>query len=245
MTQTVNDIIVGAYNILGILPADNYYTQLQMTTGLKLLNYKISLYNGSQKVIAYNSILNFTMTIGMMKYVIGNVAGTDPDTVYIINNPPAIIELVSLLRDNIQYPIEITDDMQYFKMMRPVNLVGIPDKAYGQRLLGDQLGSFLLHFFRAPQFPYVVTLKGKFKLSPYILTQSLNSMPDYFQLFLQYELAQQLYFQNRSGNWDEKTTIAHNEVKSVVYGSNDDNNLIVTGNPLANVPRSQYNFWNS
>jgi hypothetical protein len=245
MTLTVNDIIVDAYEVLGVMPSDNYYTQKQMEDGLKLLNYKISLYNASPKAVAYDSILNFNMVVGKMKYVIGNVAGVDPNTVYIINNPPISVKFIDLLKDYIQYPIELTTDTQYYNMMRPTNLSGIPDKAYCQRLLGDQLGSMFVHFFRAPQFAYVVTLKGKFKLSPLLMNAALTSMPDYMQTFLIYETAQQLYFRNRSGNWDEKTAEAHAEVKNVVYGSNDDDLSIETGNPLANVPQSQYNFWNS
>lgn len=199
ITRTVNTIIEGAYKLIGIYSEDRALSGQLTTEGLESLQEILDHFAATDTRIAYNSELNFNLTIDKAEYTLSKEAGADINSNRIVE-----LKYVVLTDGDFDYPVKILSDEYYFNRKRQVTSTGRPVRVYLQNEV-DTVNSAevsRLVFFTLPDKAYSCTVKAKFVLDAVSLSQPLDEVPNYYHRFLKYALGRELSSEYPGSEWD-------------------------------------------
>lgn len=230
--ETADDILKYAYNKIGIGATDRNLPGDKVTQGIDLLNAQLDNYAAQDSFIAYDGLLEFPLVTGQQNYTISKDSSLSPDVdAYKIVN----LKYVNLVSDNIKYPVNIVEDHVWYRTRRNLTLSGRPRDVYLQN------EAFLtnLFFLRKPDKAYDCIVKGKFVVQNLDLTSDISTLPEYYKLFLIYELASLLVDFEPGSNWTAKSEKIHERLKENLRSTNDMDLTSVTSGAL-NKPTLKY-----
>ena len=222
---SADDILKQSYEKIGLLPDDVNLSGSKAQKGLDLLNSQLDQYAADNSLIAYFSLLNFTLTPGQREYTISRDTSLTPDIDF---DKIVALKYVILTSENVQYPVDIGEDHIWYRTYQNLNLTGRPRSVYIQN------EPFLtnLIFTRKPEKDYNCTLKAKFCLQNLERFTDISTLPKYYILFLIYELARILADYNQGANWSAMSENKYKELKDAVLATNDMNLTSVTSSAL-------------
>jgi hypothetical protein len=230
--KTADDILKFAYRKIGIGATDRNLSGDKVDQGIDLLNAQLDNYASQSSFIAYDSILEFQLVTGQQNYTISKDTSLSPDV-----DGYKIVKLkyVNLVSDNIKYPINIVEDHVWYKTRRNLTFSGRPRDIYLQN------EPFLtnLFFLRKPDKVYDCIVKAKFVVQNLDLTSDISTLPEYYKLFLVYELGSLLVDFYPGANWTAKSEQIHERLKENLRSTNDLDLTSVTSSAL-NKPVLKY-----
>ena len=230
--KTANDIIKQAYTKIGIGASDRNLAGDKSRQALDLLNAQLDNYAAQSSLIAYDGILQFPLVVGQQNYTISKETSLSPDV-----DSYKIVKLkyVTLISDNIRYPVDIVEDHVWFRNRRNLTLTGRPTQVYLQN------EPFLtnLFFLRKPEKVYNCEVKAKFVVQNLKYTTDISTLPTYYRLFLIYELASLLVDFEPGTNWTAKSEQIHKRLTQNLTSTNDMDLTSVTSSVL-NRPNNKY-----
>lgn len=194
ITRTSNSIIENAYKLIGIFSEDRALEGGRVTEALSLLNQLLDQYASVNTRIAYDSLLNFTLTAGKQDYTFSKAIGADVDSQKIVR-----IKFINLTDGDFSYPVRIQPDEFFFNKTRNLISTTRPTDAYFQ----NQIEGSKLVFFTKPDKNYGCTIKAKFVIQSVDLNEVLNEVPSYYHMFLEYALARVLQNHYPGSIWDQ------------------------------------------
>ena len=182
--QTVLGILEGAYRIVGVKSDDRALSKNQIQEALALLNALLDEFASESLLIAYDDLLTFNLVDGQRDYIISQEAGAD-----VTANKLVRLKYVWLVKDGIQYPINIVDDDYFYGRYVNLSIKARPNQVF----LQNQVSKTTLTFLQIPDFAYECGIKGKFVLDNLTsLNTEITTLPKYYYLFLHFALAKLL-----------------------------------------------------
>ena len=209
---TTNDIIDGAYRILGVRSRDRALTKDDVSTGLYYLNQLLDHYSSDTNLIAYDGVIDFPVLAGQREYTISDQLPAD-----VTNRRLAYLKYVNLVRQQYRYPVEVGDDTTYWNFSRDTTLTRRPRWVF----LQNEIGLSNLIFLEIPDQDYTCFVKGKFVLEHVELSTILTQVPIAYHRFLEYALANELKARKRGASWTENAERNFQDAKLNLTSTND------------------------
>ncbi len=210
--RTANEIIEGAFKIIGIFSEERNLSGKRLKEGLDVLNELLSTYRASAQLIAYDSTITFNLVVGQRQYEISEEISADVNS-----NPLVRLKFVTIENDNLQYPIQIAPDNLFYTNGINLNRSRRPTQVFLQQ---DNNASFL-NFFVKPELAYLCTVKGKFVLDDLTLNTDITTIPRYYTLYLKSALGRLLHPNYDGSKWDAVDETQYTELKEDVMSVAD------------------------
>lgn len=222
-SRTTNQIIEGAYKIIGIFTEDSSIGGKRITEGLYYLNALLDELEGSPEEIAYYDNLIFNLVAGQRTYSISRDLGAD-----VTANKITEFKSVSLLSGEINYPVKILDE-QYLNGSYYQNTTrALPQYCY----TNNSVSASEITFFTIPDKIYECRVTGKFVLSNLNLSENISNVPGYYHLFLEYSLARVLADHFPGSLWTPKMEQRYDDMRENIIAKADMNTVVDLDNRL-------------
>lgn len=211
--STANDIIIQAFNVIGISDPDERDNGKRVRNALFILNALINSYSQAAIYIPLTNVINFNTVPNKYIYTIANNDSAD------IKNPPLIsIEYANLNYpdNNITYPLDILNSTAVYSNPY-MNVKGRPREI----LLEQSKNQSTISLFPTPDRVYNFILRVKQILDKLEFVDVLDEIPESAQLFLIYALAKVLYTSNPAGNWKKESEDLYQNLKSQFTAANN------------------------
>ena len=223
ITRITNDIIEGAYKIIGVFSEESNLPQHRIIEGLDYLNKLLDQFASSSVKIAYNDTITFPLVVGQTSYEISNKVGAD-----VSSNPLVIMRFVTLQDGDIVFPLEVIPDNIFFNRRRDTTLTGTPSQVFLQNAVDESN----LNFVIKPDKAYSCVVKGKFVLNHVSLNQPINQIPASYHLFLELALGRILRGVYPGSDWSASDESNYTVMKKDLESANDLDVISITSSSL-------------
>jgi hypothetical protein len=217
-TRNANNIIDGAFKLIGSYTADSSLGGPKAEEGLYYLNMIIDHFSSEPELIAYDSILTFPMTPGQREYTISDQVAAD-----VTNKRLVKIKNINLVDGSTQYYVRVEKDNVWYDYYE-YDVTKRPDTVF----LQNDIGESTLFFLQKPDKAYTCLVKGKFILDQITdPTAPLTNVPIAYHLFLEYALGRELKPRHQGATWDAEAEKRYQETKENLIDTNDFDNELV------------------
>lgn len=218
ISRTVNDVVEGAFKLIGLFSEDRALENFRATEGLSYLQKILDNFGGVNTRIAYDAQLPFNLVLNQRTYTFSKEVGADVNSNKIVE-----LKYVFLTDSDFNYPVDIENDDIFFN--RRINLLstGRPTQCFFQNAL-DETNSYevsKITFFTLPDKAYDCTIKAKFVPNAVALSQPFDEVPNFYHLFLEYALGRELRNHYAGSNWDNEKELRYKELLDNVLAGND------------------------
>ena len=225
---TVNDLIIRAFETIGIYSPYKLLSGEQLLSGLYYFNEMLDYFQSSGLYIPYYTDVSFDMVATQNEYVVSKDAGSDVNS-----NPIIELDYVTIsyaTQYDTSYPVSIVTYDQYDMIVRNNSTTARPTKV----ILQKGVDTSKLIFFPVPDVAYRCNFRGKLYLSDVDIQDHLYDVPGYYHRFLRYALARELKDIYKSENWN---AFQENEYKTMLseIKSSADFALAINQNPTFGV----------
>lgn len=191
MQLKVQDIIIDAMNLIGVIEISETPTAAEMQTGLKALNMMLDRWSAHRLMLRSTTSLTKTLTPGKYVYTVGT------STSDITSNKPLRIDSAFLRDTNGQdYPLEIMPKSAYEELQDKSYSQSIPAALFydpGVAQQTEQEGALYLYPIPDSSMTYVLHLDYDDYMSEFsTLTAVITFEPAYYEALV-YNLALRLY----------------------------------------------------
>lgn len=217
LTETSNQLIREAYQIIRIIDDDDTLTDQQLQTGLRMLNQIVSFDEQKGAAVPYSQLLEFNLTGGQARYVISQNAGADVDSNPILQ----VVNACIILSGNVRWPLTLNNDDQYYNNLRPQTTTGQPFYLfYQQTNTPSAPNSSFIEVWPVPNQSYLISIYCKLSQDNFINGTQIAA-PGWYMEYLQYSLAFKLGERYKIGIWDQRQMARYEEIKHFLYNNSD------------------------
>ena len=232
---TTNEVILNAYEILGLYSIDRTFTDGEMSKGMKKLNSLFDQFSTQSGYITFATELTFNLVTGQETYSISKTyAQKDVD-----NIRPFLIKNCRLREQNgtQYYPITVTNDDFYYNVEWRTNIKDRPSRCFMKRYL-DRTD---ITFDAIPDKDYEFSLFGKFVLENLALNDEITQIPKSNIDFLELALARSLKVHNLGAVFDQQSEQQYQEMLTEIK-NNAEIDLDIHPNWLYGPATPRYNI---
>ena len=217
ITNTTNDLIIRAYQMIGAFNYDEAPGQCKISEGIYYLNEMLDFFSADGLFIPFREDLTFSLVAGQPDYVFGyDPLATIVDSRKVINLDYCTVK-DTVANGVTDYPVDIADINMYKFFGHNESVTTRPRLV---RLQESPEYSTLI-FRETPDKAYSCTISAKFILSHLSAQQPLDTVPAYYQKFLRYALARELSDIMQSSSWTGKQEGEYMKMRDVISSSND------------------------
>lgn len=212
LTRTANEIIEGAFKLIGIFSEDRALEKGRTNEALDILNELLDSYANAPSQIAYNSEVIFNLVIDQQSYTFSEDIAADVNTRKI-----AELKYVTIKDDNLNYPVDILPDEFLLNRTHLTAARGRPQRCFFQN--ENELST--ITFFSLPDKTYECRIKAKFILENVALNENLNEVPRSYHLFLKFALGGLLNSHYPGSTWTTKNESFYQSLLKDIQASSD------------------------
>jgi hypothetical protein len=212
LIRTANEIIEGAFKIIGIFSEERALEQGRTTEALDILNELLDSYANAPEKIAYNSEVPFNLVIDQQSYTFSEDISADVNTRKIVE-----LKYVIIKDDNINYPIDILPDEFLLNRAHLTTVRGRPQRCFFQN--ENELSR--ITFFTLPDKTYACRIKAKSILENVALNDNLNEVPRSYHLFLKFALGRLLNSHYPGSTWTTTNESFYQNLLKDIKASSD------------------------
>lgn len=193
------------------------------TVGLRTLNRVLKSYAGTGLKLTIARTETTTLSIGQREVVCGDAAFLPtPD---ITAGRLANLEDAWLILDGVRYPLIPKDRSEFLSAWLYDPLQSLPRFA----IVFAETKIVNIRLYPAPSQVFEFYCRGKFELSALDKDDTLDGLPDYYEMFLLYAVAKKLSrIKARPQAWTEDYEMEFRELKDEIIASSEVN-LSITG----------------
>jgi len=210
--RTADDIIKGAYKLIGYKSKDRNLPQDFVIDGLYELNMLLDHYSTAPNLIPYDTTLQFPLVIGQESYVISDQITSDVTNRRLIN-----LKYVNLLDGTDRYPVRVENDTLFYRFNRDETNKSRPTYCFLQL----EVGGSILTFIGKPDKAYTCIVKGKFILEHLDLNSDISTLPIGYHRFLKYALGRELKAGLNGSNWNVEAEANYQDALKNLTSTND------------------------
>src|SRR5574337_79198 len=193
--RTFQEIVQRAFYMTRLYTPNNKPNNNQLQEGIEYLNIMLDDFSKDQLFVPVNSFLEFSLTGNKATYSFSNTVTADFDV-------PMIVDLQScvLVVNNIQQPVQMVTPEQVAGIFLVKNIQQQP----GCVVLEKYTEYSTLTFYSTPDQNYTCQIRYKAALNSVALNDNLTNVPNYYHMYLIYELASFFCDFYSNAKWDEK-----------------------------------------
>jgi hypothetical protein len=226
---TTNDILDGAYRIIGVVSNDRNLSNSETKQGLRVINQLLDHYSAEPNLIAYDDVISFPLVEGQESYTISDQLPAD-----VTNKRLVYLKYVNLIDNGrYRYPVRVENDTMLYRYSR--------DETYKRRptivFLQNEIGQSRITFIQKPEKIYTCIIKGKFILDHLEPTTIITQVPIAYHRFLEYATANELRARIPGSRWSQEAERNFQDAKTNLTSTNDmdieiepDNLFVIRGN---------------
>lgn len=235
-TRNVADLIQKAYRKIGIYSDDRNLDGDKACLGLDTLNELLDEFATSDPLIAYFNTLQFNLIPNQREYVLSKAVPYDVESNRIIK-----LKWMILNYSNLNYPIRIREDIDFYQVHRNTDVKTIPFEVFLQNTIDEKSKLF---FFQIPDKDYECTVKAKFVIEKFnSLSDPITNVPAYYYRFLQYAVAHALKDDFTANTWDEGKQRTYDNLKCNIEKASDIDLSPITTPTLTQPFDSRMYYW--
>lgn len=189
---------------------------------LQLLNEILAEMGAVGGLLPFQVVQAFDIQAGKSEYTIGSIVGASVTT-----TPFAVIDYVSLVLDDIRFPVEIQDDFAVYG--HGMSLINQSRPGWVSILRAADYSK--LTFYGVPDRNYVCEIRGK-KDGGTIQFQDYLALPSWYMRFLRLALARDVNDYFNLSAWDESKERKYLEAEAKMLAAAKKDWSIKTGAPF-------------
>lgn len=220
---TVREFIEESYELISAQSPTVPLHGSDLSKGIRMLNRLLQSYASTGLMITIAKTVSVPVTIGQEDVVCGP-ADFMP-TPEITEGRLANLENAWLLLEGVTYPLIIESRAEFLSAWKYDPLQSLPRFI----MVFPETRVTRLRLYPSPSQPYELFIRGKFQLPTLTSNDDMDSVPEYYHLYLMYAVAKYLSkFKGRSQAWTPDLEADYRELKDVIVASSEVN-LAITG----------------
>ena len=196
-SQSVKAFVSDSYQLISSSSPSVPLHGDDMSKGIQFLNELLGSYSSTGLMLTISKQVDFVVSIGQGEITFG---ATDyvPTPDVTTEGRLANLDNAWVTLDGLTYPLIDYSRNRFFESYKYEPLLGLPRYI----IVKPETNLTRVQIFPAPSQVYSLSVYGKFQLSPYDSTATMDNLPSYYVRYLRYALAKDLaMYKGRTEAW--------------------------------------------